>query len=592
MDDLTATVTVHPIRAVELPLIKRKHKAFFREIVGHANAAGSQDKYVTFKEYVVCSLILQYNVSSVMHIIEMGLKYGSGNIVLAYLLVQLCLGLPLVMLCCFLSSYVKKSFISFWECVPMLEGIGYSMIFVQLFVQMTYLLTTASSLLFFIDLTHYRKREIVTNCGLSGGNRLCYTPGANTSYICTKKESEKTTNNIVYTALQYHLRHNIMKYDQFNLNCCQINTKFVVIVISLWILIFLVSVLGLTRIKKPVVNGMITISVLLTVVCAYSAAFFQIKTDSSLSDGSEYREESVFLQFDFWVDMIVQLGEGNSMSSTLWLGSLKRHDYAPQGVLIAVICLKALAAIGLFCFTNRVIFNMMNIYGFEALHCMHITGYDLLMAFIPEALLRIHIGGVGALFWYFCIFLLSILPPILITMEITSSLVERYRIVDDYNFTYGKPPARYWIIFWKYSPLIGLITLVFTIYKMRTIETQEDEQYLVILSYAEAIFCGLPIILTGIIKCCTHAKHKPLATLMRPADTWGPHNPAKRGARKYFYPQRDIKYRNTTLKCVHTCIVNSGIYHEETRTNQVKLNREIKRVQKQYNYDFSDLQTD
>ncbi|KAK9752353.1 hypothetical protein QE152_g4313 [Popillia japonica] len=107
--------------------------------------------------------------------------------------------------------------------------------------------------------------------------------------------------------------------------------------------------------------------------------------------------------------------------------------------------------------------------------------------------------------------------------------------------------------------------------------------------YAMAAFTTLPILVTLLVECCMHVKYKSLASLARPADGWGPYNRLKRYARNYFYPQRDVKYRNTTLKCKHNCVINSSIYYDEVRAHNIKLNRAIEEHEHTNNYEFSDL---
>lgn len=35
------------------------------------------------------------------------------------------------------------------------------------------------------------------------------------------------------------------------------------------------------------------------------------------------------------------------------------------------------------------------------------------------------------------------------------------RIIDDYSFTYGCPPQRYWVVLWRTLPLVGLVIIYF-----------------------------------------------------------------------------------------------------------------------------------
>lgn len=82
------------------------------------------------------------NVNRVIHMSDMGLRYGTGtlndmnyiricidflliivgHVAVIYILFQLWIDMPLMMLCSFLSSYCRKSYLTFWDCVPLFQG--------------------------------------------------------------------------------------------------------------------------------------------------------------------------------------------------------------------------------------------------------------------------------------------------------------------------------------------------------------------------------------------------------------------------------------------------------------------------------------
>lgn len=62
-----------------------------------------------------------------------------------------------------------------------------------------------------------------------------------------------------------------------------------------------------------------------------------------------------------------------------------------------------------------------------------------------------------------------------------------------------------------------------------------------------------------------------LGSLSRPSQKWGPYNPVKKQARKYFYPQRDLKYRTNSLNCNHSCMADSLKFDEEKRIHNLKV---------------------
>lgn len=54
-----------------------------------------------------------------------------------------------------------------------------------------------------------------------------------------------------------------------------------------------------------------------------------------------------------------------------------------------------------------------------------------------------------------------------------------------------------------------------------------------------------------------------LDDLTKPSNKWGPHDKEDKEAKKYFYPQREEKYRNPEMKCSHNCVISSSKFHQE-----------------------------
>lgn len=145
-----------------------------------------------------------------------------------------------------------------------------------------------------------------------------------------------------------------------------------------------------------------------------------------------------------------------------------------------------------------------------------------MFAFVPDVLYRLQFGTIFILIWYLGIFCFAILPPVYSLMALVDSLTEQFeklnkyrlfmyvvfcligvvlhialctnlnfpliytyqkygvplvkttilllltlalmfiysikRIVDDYSFTLGVPPHKYWIVFWRTTPIFALVS--------------------------------------------------------------------------------------------------------------------------------------
>lgn len=101
-------------------------------------------------------------------------------------------------------------------------------------------------------------------------------------------------------------RLHVMEYDEFNSACCTINTKMLAVVICLWAIIFMVSMLGLTRIKKVTLNGVIVFTVLLFIMCTYSVSFIQVDNENAATGKYDNQSMLPFLRFDVCIIIVIK----------------------------------------------------------------------------------------------------------------------------------------------------------------------------------------------------------------------------------------------------------------------------------------------
>ncbi|KAI4463857.1 sodium:neurotransmitter symporter family [Holotrichia oblita] len=266
---------------------------------------------------------------------------------------------------------------------------------------------------------------------------------------------------------------------------------------------------------------------------------------------------------------------------------------------------------------------------------MYCSGSEVLMVLIPDVLFRFDIWQIPAGLWYLSIFFFAMLATLYSIIGLVDSITEKFsslkkytvavcfilcvlgfslsiwltlnvsfiiirdwrhggltvltaamsllinlaiffiystrKVIEDYIFTYGKPPEKYWIALWKAAPIFTIFAFIFALSFQSSGElTKEHNIWVISLSYLQCSTVLLPVVTIMIGRCCKNIKQRTLDYLTKPAPSWGPTNLARKLARAKFFPQRDIKCRNLTLKCKHKCAVSNNVKYMEEIAYQRK----------------------
>ncbi|GJQ65237.1 hypothetical protein Trydic_g7367 [Trypoxylus dichotomus] len=280
-------------------------------------------------------------------------------------------------------------------------------------------------------------------------------------------------------------------------------------------------------------------------------------------------------EFNIWVGMILHSAEVNLVCNILYLGKLKSESTNLRHVCFLVNLIKILLYLAVVCYTARIRHQVMTHYKILDPKCLISNRLLINIACFST---NLNLANVYA-YKSFAAPFLQTTTLLLLTIALVF-IYSMKRIVDDFSFTLGAPPHKYWITFWRTSPIFALFAFIFMVSQLRT---QSHEIYgtdqLILTSYSVCIIILLPFGVVFLAKCCKHVKYRTLGALSRPSGQWGPYNQIRKQARKYFYPQRDVKYRSNVLKCKHNCMNSSDKFYEENRKQNQKLQVLIEQMQ-------------
>lgn len=185
----------------------------------------------------------------------------------------------------------------------------------QMFRSGQNIFAAAEVLLFSFDLTSSEKRRAALDCTYGAYSKFCHTPNHDLSNItgsdCDLILSKRNDTHYAFTAFQFYVRYACLMTNTYDDKCIQlkifrsyvvgymrrdkkviVNVRLMITMLGLWMLVFLISTLGLSRIKKVTVNGAIVLAILLLIVCSYTIIF--IETNATSRTEYENKSRSIF----------------------------------------------------------------------------------------------------------------------------------------------------------------------------------------------------------------------------------------------------------------------------------------------------------
>ncbi|GJQ65239.1 hypothetical protein Trydic_g7368 [Trypoxylus dichotomus] len=198
---------LYPVRGSLLPDIKHERLQLFRSIVG-STEDDQEELELTFKEFLILSTFFQLNLNYLLAYLDLVTAYGGVFISLGYIILQICIGIPLYCLLTFMSSYAKRSFLKFWDCVPVFHGLGYMIALMRFVVETHNVFLGGIALIHILDLSRSNHIFKLSNCEQENNSVNCISmyPKDNFTQKCPTFYTLRPKNESCYIATQRYFR--------------------------------------------------------------------------------------------------------------------------------------------------------------------------------------------------------------------------------------------------------------------------------------------------------------------------------------------------------------------------------------------------
>ncbi|XP_022903556.1 sodium- and chloride-dependent glycine transporter 1-like [Onthophagus taurus] len=623
-----------PPRSYTLPIIRGDRVDLFKRIAGvNPEEEDESDVQMSAIQFITASTMYQINIYYLIIFIDILLASGGVNVFFSFLPLHIFLSIPLLVLFIFMSSYSKKGFLCMWECVPMFSGLGYSLLLCRLTFALFQVFFTFVPCLLLIDLmTSPTFSYNFRNCP-GDTNNVCFPmyPLFPINRTCNTPVLERSFNESIYMASQYYYRIHILGYHRHD-SVPQIKLLHVFVSFFIWAFVCVISMFGVKRVVKVTMS----IQLVLNAIAVFSVSYgMMLGSDTPIPQVHEYNR---IKNMDFWVEIFVVTTDIIVITDMIYMGTLKPKSLTSSQAGILIGFGKGFFLIVVMFFTNRCAHLILGHYRFLDTRCLIAFGHDVMFSFVPDVLYRVRFGLVLTILWYLGIIVSNINVLVLTIIGMVSAITEKFktlrrfrllvfcgicgagflgsiyfctnlgmntiyiyrtygdlyfttafmivinlalmfvysinRIMEDYTFTYGNPPKKFYVTSWQTFPLLAIFVFLFVVSYGQEPSQVYMTQGTLLWSYIHTAIMLIPIFVQILTKCFKHLKYRTLKTVTKPGSSWGPGDALLRHARKYFYPQRDIRYRNTQLVCQHRCIYNSDKYFDE-HVKQITKMREI-----------------
>ncbi|GJQ74925.1 hypothetical protein Trydic_g9553 [Trypoxylus dichotomus] len=331
---------------------------------------------LTVLEFLSIACLYQLNMRYILVYMELITKHGAIIVTVFYFLLTGILGMPLFMLFTFMSNYSKRSYFTFWKCVPLFEGLGYGLAVLRMATEIDNITIASFSLLLLFQFSSGSMWEKSVAC--KDNVTYCSKMFSTENVTMTCNESSSS----VVTSVENYIDGIRRKYSTIA-GISVLNVNWLIITGILWIVILLSSVYGLGYVKRVTVCLQLICGSVMLFICIVCVSYTSWSTITTVELVDWIKAKSIF-QFDFWIDLILHAAEVNILANMIWLGTLKPKNLHPKYAAIIVTILKLTAYILFVCLTACLVKETVTHYRILDSRCLKIDYYLFTYGYTPE----------------------------------------------------------------------------------------------------------------------------------------------------------------------------------------------------------------
>lgn len=566
---------------------------------------------LNWQEFMCITFYLQVPISYMVRHITMIYRWGALLVLTVYVIIGIFIAMPVYMLLMFLGNYGRKSYIKFWDCVPVLKGVAYAVILMTV-VQEVSNATVACMFVDYLASTIPAKSTPWYNCNFvsDSDKSWCYAraPEGGYNVTCCSQKHDNCGQNDLYKSFNYssyyYFKQHVLAFHMSN-GENRTNLQTIVLIITFWTTVLFVLLIGLKRVR--VVMTVLNVLILVTLFVAVTLLSFFTSTYGMFAELKSNFDD--VLNYKFWVEVATYSLQRELAGDVITFSAMSSPGISTTVDTICIYTLKFLFLALLTVWTSIGLKMVQNFYRIRDPKCLGADGLTVMFGVFPE--LSSLIGSSKSLvlsylviliYWSFSVtvytlnslvgavyeefprivtFKLMVCGVLCVTCCVSNILAVNSNIKGLYEIFFTEQHSQMKVIlvfstllgiylyslnrlsndyhftygqklhtFWIYGAKIAMM-LVVGLGLLRSFSRFEQ---FTMLEFVPTILMVIPI-LTGAMVTFLNYKTGKRATCVSPDPMWGPPDAAHRRARRKFDPKRDLRYRSALQTCKHACLL-------------------------------------
>ncbi|GJQ76704.1 hypothetical protein Trydic_g15555 [Trypoxylus dichotomus] len=589
-------------------------KAFFKNMY-------TDTKFeLKWHEFMCITFYLQVPLAYMIRHITMIHRWGAFLVLVVYVIIGACITMPVYMILMFMGNYGRKSYVRFWECVPILKGVAYS-IFITTIVQELANITFAAFFFDYFFHSLFAKTTPWADCNFKYHSNTCvYVPpqGGYNETCCLRgskscSEEEYQRNMFNYAAFDYLKIH--QRVSSYNIpKTGKLDLRMAAALTTIWLLILFVLLIGLKKVRTI----MTTLNILLVVLLIplFVATLFWNHYGMFAEFDTNFAS---LLDYRFWVEVCTFSLHRELAGDVITFSAMSSPGISTTVDTLCIYTIKFMFLSLLTVWTSIGLTMLQQYYNVKDPKCIDVDGFVVLYSVFPEIISQTRFGKpllclyyLAITYWCFSVSIYTLNSfigalfeeyPKLVKLKILfcsalcvgcgttnyfilqndveslyngfytreyiemkvilvfATLLGIYlysltRLCNDYHFTYGQKLS----VFWIHGVKIAMMLIV----SLGLLRLFIQYNSLKTSHLLPLLLTLVPIVIGGVIAVLKFQTGK-RATLISPDPQWGPPTLAERRARRKFDPKRNLRYKSTIQKCKHACLLGAASVDREAK---------------------------
>ncbi|KAI4468924.1 sodium/chloride dependent transporter [Holotrichia oblita] len=574
-----------------------------------------------WQEFMCITFYLQVPISYMVRHITMIYKWGALLVLIVYVVIGIFIAMPVYMLLMFLGNYGRKSYIKFWECVPVLKGVAYAVIIMTV-VQEVSNATIACMFVDYFVATIPAKSTPWYNCNFVKGSEesWCYAEAPEGGYNvsccsdkygeCSRTDSYKSFN---YSAYHY-FKHHVMVF-RTNSNNSMADLQTIIVINAFWAIVLFVLLIGLKKVR--VVMTVLNVIVLAALFVAVTIISLHANKYGMFAELKSNFDD--VLNYKFWVEVATYSLQRELAGDVITFSAMSSPGISTTVDTVCIYTMKFLFLSLLTVWTSIGLKIVQNFYKISDPRCLYVDGFTVMFGIFPELPALIGFPKTLLLTYLVVIIYWSFSVTVYTLNSLVGAVYEEYPRIVKFKFlvcgilcvgccvfnllvVHSNIEGLYEIFFTEhhvemkvilvFSTLLGIYLYslnrlsndyhftygqklnTFWIYGVKIammlvvglvlLRTFSHAENITLWELVPTILMITPIIIGSMVTFLNYQTGK-RTTWISPDPLWGPPDMVHRRARHRFDPKRDLRYKSALQNCKHACLLRATSLANEVK---------------------------